>query len=72
MPPAPAASGSAAEADAQAPPCVVCLGEPRSLLLMPCKHLALCGDPACFAMLGAPPLCPLCRAAVADTMSIFM
>jgi hypothetical protein len=40
--------------------------------LLPCKHLALCDAPACAAMMGAPPRCPLCRAAVADTLQLFV
>jgi hypothetical protein len=50
---------------------VVCLDAQPCVVLLPCKHLALCGSAACAAMLGAPPLCPVCRALVADTMAIF-
>jgi hypothetical protein len=67
-PAAQAAQAAAASADAESPVCVICLDAPRSTLLFPCTHLALCGAPACAAMLGAPPLCPLCRAAVTDTL----
>ena len=52
--------------------CAICLEAPKSTLLLPCRHLPLCGSPACFAMLGAPPLCPLCRVPVADTIHTFM
>jgi hypothetical protein len=34
--------------------------------------MPLCGAPACAAMLGAPPLCPLCRVGIADTISVFI
>ncbi len=51
--------------------CVVCLDAPRVLLLLPCRHLALCGAPACAAMLGAPPRCPLCRVTIVDMFSVF-
>jgi hypothetical protein len=47
--------------------CVICLDAPRSVVLLPCKHLALCSAPACAAMMGAPPRCPLCRVVVAGT-----
>jgi hypothetical protein len=49
--------------------CVICLDAPRSVLLFPCKHLALCSSPACAAMMGAPPRCPLCRVVVVDSIA---
>jgi hypothetical protein len=52
--------------------CVVCLDGARATVLLPCWHLALCGSPGCVAMLGAPPLCPMCRVAVARFQPIFM
>jgi hypothetical protein len=53
--------------------CVVCLDAPRSTLLWPCRHLLLCGDAACAAMLGAPArLCPVCREPVAQLLPVFM
>jgi hypothetical protein len=51
--------------------CVVCMDAPRCVLLMPCRHLALCDAPECAAMLGAPPRCPVCREAVAHTISVY-
>lgn len=38
--------------------CVVCLCEPRAVVLLPCRHLAVCGD--CLPHLDK---CPCCRAA---------
>ena len=60
-----------AEADA-APKCSICLDATPCVVLLPCRHLPLCGAPACAAMLGAPPLCPICRKPVADTLSAFV
>ena len=51
--------------------CTICLDAPRSAVLLPCRHLAVCGAAACAAMLGAPPLCPLCRKVVTDVMPVF-
>ena len=51
--------------------CTICLDAPRCVALFPCRHLALCGAPECAAMLGAPPMCPLCRKPVADMIQLF-
>ena len=60
-----------AEADA-APKCSICLEATPCVVLLPCRHQPLCASPACAAFLGAPPLCPLCREPVADTMRTFV
>jgi hypothetical protein len=44
---------------------------PPRVVLLPCKHLPLCGSAACAAMMGTLPLCPMCRAPVLDTLSVF-
>jgi hypothetical protein len=68
-----AGAGAGVQEPDEAPiTCVICLDSRPSLVLLPCRHLPLCGAPACLAMLGAPPLCPICRAAVADTLSVFL
>ena len=59
-------------AEADASKCPICLDAPKCTVLLPCRHLALCGAPACAAMLGAPPLCPLCREPVTDTLQLFV
>jgi hypothetical protein len=51
--------------------CTVCLDAPRCAVLLPCRHLAICGAPACAAMLGTPRLCPVCRNPATDTMTVF-
>jgi hypothetical protein len=60
-----------AEADA-APKCSICLDATPCVVLLPCRHQPLCAAPECAAMLGVPPLCPLCREPVADTMRTFV
>jgi hypothetical protein len=60
------------EAELDATKCVVCLHAARCVALLPCKHQPLCASPHCFSMLGAPPLCPLCRKPVADTLQLFV
>ena len=52
--------------------CVICLDAPRSVGLLPCRHLLLCDSAACATMLGAPPLCPTCREPVADIVRLFV
>ncbi|KAF6264578.1 hypothetical protein COO60DRAFT_1266813 [Scenedesmus sp. NREL 46B-D3] len=46
--------------------CVVCMDAPRSVLLLPCKHLALCE--ACSVQLqgSAANCCPVCRVPVSQ------
>ncbi len=55
-----------------APMCAICLDAAPCVVLLPCRHQPLCASPQCFAMLGAPPLCPLCRLRVADTLQTFV
>jgi hypothetical protein len=53
------------------PLCVICMDASPCVVLLPCKHLPLCNGAACAAMMGVPPKCPICRALVADTLSVF-
>ena len=39
--------------------CVVCLSQPREVVLLDCGHICVCGD--CAAALPLPKLCPICR-----------
>ena len=39
--------------------CVVCLSQPREVVLLNCGHICVCGD--CAAALPLPKLCPVCR-----------
>jgi hypothetical protein len=47
-------------------PCVVCLSDERSVVLMPCRHLCCCAD--CASVLEA---CPLCRTRVGWRLDVF-
>ncbi|RPB10076.1 hypothetical protein P167DRAFT_282657 [Morchella conica CCBAS932] len=54
--------------------CVICCVRAADTLVMPCKHLALCG--ACSSKMrtgssGPEGRCPLCRAHIVDKMKIF-
>lgn len=59
------ASGDVAGALPLAPedtePCAVCLEEPRSALLVPCGHMAMCVDCAEKVLHGSRPICVVCR-----------
>ena len=46
--------------------CVVCLERPRSVVLLPCRHLGLCET--CAPGLAT---CPLCRETVSGTLVVF-
>jgi hypothetical protein len=54
--------------------CVVCLCERKSRVLLPCRHLCAC-DGCAAALAAAPParaLCPVCRAPIEGTFSVFV
>lgn len=45
--------------------CVVCLTEPKEVLLIPCRHLSVCRN--CFQHVDK---CPVCRAAYSEYMTV--
>lgn len=45
--------------------CVVCLCEPKSTVLLPCRHFVVCST--CFARLQQ---CPVCRARIASVLQL--
>lgn len=62
------AAGPASELPSR-PMCVICLDAAPCVLLLPCRHLPVCAAAECAAMLCGP--CPLCRAPVTDTLTVF-
>ena len=40
--------------------CVVCLTEPKTTILLPCRHLCVCSE--CFPQVNQSAKCPVCRA----------
>ena len=49
--------------------CSICLQRPKSVLLLPCRHLCLC--PQCSAHLPEA-VCPLCRCGVQQRIETFI
>lgn len=49
--------------------CVVCLDEPKRIMLSPCNHLCLCKNCANSGILNE---CPVCRARVSKRVEVFM
>ena len=47
------------DAEAGSPLCVVCLSQPRQVVLLDCGHICICGS--CATALPLPKLCPICR-----------
>lgn len=66
-PPAPAAPPAAEVDDADL--CVVCLDEPRSIVVLPCVHFVLCS--CCVPAVRQLGCCPVCRAAVTDLKPLY-
>ena len=71
-----AATAAAAPAPAPASPenldCSVCLDERKNTALLPCRHMCVCAD--CAAVLVARTedvKCPICRAMVTETVTVF-
>lgn len=46
--------------------CVICRDEPKSVVLMPCRHLCLC-----IVCSGSVRTCPLCRKRIVNIMSVY-
>ena len=59
---------SAAASEAPRSTCVICLDAQPCVVRLPCRHLPLCAAPACAAALRG--LSPICREAVADTLTV--
>lgn len=68
--PAFAAPKARTAADEERELCVVCLHERICVALLPCRHFPVCASAECAAMLGQPPLCPICRIPVAERVVI--
>uniref|UniRef100_A0A1A9V6Y4 RING-type domain-containing protein n=1 Tax=Glossina austeni TaxID=7395 RepID=A0A1A9V6Y4_GLOAU len=53
--------------------CVVCQDRVKSVVLLPCRHLCLCEDCANYLLfIDEQPNCPLCRAYITDSISVYM
>lgn len=48
--------------------CCVCYDKPKSMLLLPCRHLCLCSD---CSLLDAVRACPICRGRIQDRIEVF-
>ncbi|KAK1746283.1 hypothetical protein QTG54_002890 [Skeletonema marinoi] len=48
--------------------CVVCEDAKKSVIIMPCKHMCLCANCADFDRIKE---CPMCRAKVEDSMTVY-
>ena len=49
--------------------CVVCLSNPREVVLLDCGHVCLCAD--CLQQLQQPISCPVCRERVVRCLPLF-
>ncbi|KAF4715781.1 hypothetical protein FOZ62_029582, partial [Perkinsus olseni] len=67
-------SGYDDEADAVASECVICLSEPRTTVVLPCRHMCLCNDCAVRVQEANPghvsAKCPICRQPVSSMLQI--
>jgi len=52
------------------PVCVVCLNQPRDVVLLDCGHICVCGD--CATALPLPKLCPICRRPVSQIIPTYV
>lgn len=50
--------------------CVVCLTNPREVVILECGHVCVCGD--CARALPEPRKCPVCRAPIARLVSTYV
>ena len=61
--PPPAAASPPPEVEEGGSSCVVCLEHPRTVVLLPCRHLSMCA--VCAADVS---MCPMCRSAVGESI----
>ncbi len=47
--------------------CCICLDEPKTIVLMPCKHMCMCE--ACAFVVD---ICPMCRKKIKNRISVFI
>lgn len=47
--------------------CKICLNERANVVLLPCKHVAVCGK----CVFGLKDTCPICREKITEKMSLF-
>jgi hypothetical protein len=57
--------------DAEETMCVVCFDAPKDYLVLPCKHLCVCGECAEQLTKTRTPMCPVCRGPIRETMKVF-
>jgi hypothetical protein len=50
--------------------CCICLSSPKTILILPCKHLCLCED--CSENCNRGNNCPICRSIITDKMKIYL
>jgi len=48
--------------------CIICMENPKNIVLLPCKHMCMCKQ--CYEQ-SALTLCPICRVVVQSFMEIY-
>jgi len=66
----PAPQAAATSADDIGKDCVVCLSKPKTILVLPCRHLAFCKD-CVTTYLSKANVCPLCRVPIKEHLEIY-
>lgn len=51
--------------------CVICQDKPKSILLLPCRHMCLC-EVCLSAVITSTNSCPICRRSILDSLSVFL
>lgn len=52
--------------------CVVCMGAPRSRLIMGCQHLCMCEECTNTVLKHNTPKCPICRNPFTETLKVYV